>query len=375
MILPLFGLRVLDFSRVLAGPLATMMLGDLGADVIKIERPGAGDESRGWGPPFDSSGESAYYLSCNRNKLSLTANLNDQRDQQLLRDLAAGADVVVDNFRAGTLEAHALDPSTILAANARLIWCTITGFGPASDRPGYDFVAQAESGWMAVTGEPERAPMKVGVALVDVIAGKDAAIAVLAALAGARHGTPVRRRLFASLQHSAVSSLINVAQNSLLTGRDAARWGNAHANLVPYELFRAADRSLVIAVGSDAQFAALVRELGLELLADQRFSTNAGRLAHRSEVAGAIQQRVALRPAAEWMSRLQLAGIPCGIVRTVLEALRDVPASPLTGVGPLEPASVRRAPPRLDEHGALVRAHGWEAFAHAPAHASAPGVS
>ena len=373
-ILPLSGLKVLDLSRVLAGPLAAMILGDLGADVIKIERPGSGDESRGWGPPFDSRGESAYYLSCNRNKISLAADLDDAADQQLLRNLAGGADVVVDNFRTGTLEAHAVDPSAILASNPRLVWCTISGFGPATNRPGYDFVAQAESGWMAITGEPGGTPMKVGVALVDVITGKDAAIAVLAALAGARQGTTVRRRLFVSLQHSAMSSLINVAQNALLTEREAGRWGNAHANLVPYELFHAADRSLVIAVGSDVQYAALVRVLGLDGLAAPAHATNAGRLAHRVEVVGAIRERVALRRAAEWMDLLQHAGVPCGIVRTVLEALGDVSASPLTGVGPLEPASVRRAPPTLDEHGALVRTYGWEAFAHAPAHAAAAHV-
>ncbi len=365
MTLPLSGVRVLDLSRVLAGPLATMILGDLGADVLKVERPGSGDESRSWGPPFDGRGESAYYLCCNRNKLSLVADLDDALDQRLLRELASSADVVVDNFRPGTLAKRQLDHAELLAEHPRLIWCTITGFGAGSMRPGYDFVVQAESGWMSITGEADGVPLKTGVALVDVITGKDAAIAILAALAGARRGTPAERRLTVSLQQSAVSALINVAQNSLVTGKDAARWGNAHANLVPYELFDANDRALVIAVGSDAQFAAMARALGLDALHDARFATNPGRLEHRTEIVTAIRARVASRPAAHWVALLGNAGVPCGVVRTVVEALGDVAASPLTGVAPLAPASVRRPPPMLGEHGALVRAHGWDAFARA----------
>ncbi|HEY2850602.1 MAG TPA: CoA transferase [Gemmatimonadaceae bacterium] len=360
---PLNGIRVVDLSRVLAGPLATMILGDLGADVVKIERPESGDESRGWGPPFDARGESAYYLCCNRNKLSVVADLDDPSEQEFVRRLITGADVVVDNFRAGTLARRGLDPAELVAANPRLMWCTITGFGAGSSRPGYDFVVQAESGWMSITGDVDGAPMKSGVALVDVITGKDAAIAILAALAGARGGPPENRRLTVSLQHSATSALINVAQNSLVTGRDAGRWGNAHASLVPYELFEASDRALVIAVGSDAQFAALVRALGLGQLADPRFATNAGRLAHRAEVVAVIRARIATRAAADWIALLEHAGVPCGVVRSVLEALGDSSTSALTGVAPLAPATVRRAPPLLGEHGELVRAHGWDAFA------------
>ncbi len=363
MSLPLIGVRVLDLSRVLAGPVCTMILGDLGADVLKIERPGSGDESRGWGPPFDSRGESAYYLCCNRNKLSAVADLDDANDQAMLRRLIADADVVVENFRPDVLAKRSLDHAELLAANPKLIWCTITGFGAESSRPGYDFVVQAESGWMSITGAPDGQPMKTGVALVDLITGKDAAIAVLAALAGARRGTPSERRLVVSLRQSATSALINVAQNALVTGRPAGRWGNAHANLVPYELFEASDRGLVIAVGSDAQFAAMSRALGLDSLADARFVTNAGRLAHRAEIVAAIRARVATKTASEWIAILEPSGVPCGLVRTVLEALGDVSASPLTGVAPLAPAAVRRAPPLLDEHGELVRAHGWDAFA------------
>jgi crotonobetainyl-CoA:carnitine CoA-transferase CaiB-like acyl-CoA transferase len=363
--LPLNRVRVLDLSRVLAGPLAAMILGDLGADVLKIERPASGDESRGWGPPFDSRGESAYYLSCNRNKLSLAADLENPSDQTMLRALAAEADVVIDNFRPGTLAKRQLDSAELLAKHSRLIWCTITGFGADSSRPGYDFVVQAESGWMSITGEPGGAPMKTGVALVDVMTGKDAAIAILAALAGSRNGTPDERRLTVSLQQSAAGALINVAQSALVTGREAGRWGNAHANLVPYELFQAGDRALVIAVGSDTQFTAMAHALELPALLDPRFATNAGRLAHRAEIVSAIAARVAMKAASAWVSALGDAGVPCGVVRTVLEALGDVNTSPLSGVAPLAPASVRRAPPMLDEHGPLVRAHGWDAFARA----------
>ncbi len=342
-----------------------MILGDLGADVLKVERPGLGDESRSWGPPFDARGESAYYLSCNRNKLSIAADLARATDQDLVRDLIASADVVIDNYRRGALERRGIDPQALLEEHPRLIWCTITGFGPASARPGYDFVVQGESGWMSITGEVTGTPMKVGVALADVIAGKDAAIAILASLAGGRRGGAAERRLFVSLQQSAVAALANVAQNALVSGLEAGRWGNAHASLVPYELFVASDRAIVIAVGNDTQFAALARVLETAQLADPRFATNAGRLAHRGEVVRMIQDRLAGRTAAEWTERLARAGVPSGVVRSVLEALGDVKASPLTGIAPLPPAVVRRPPPRLDEHGALVRECSWDAFTRA----------
>ena len=347
-----------------------MILGDLGADVIKVERPGSGDETRGWGPPFDDRGESAYYLAANRNKLSLAADLALPADRVLLEELIAGADVVLENFRPGTLERRGLGAEAMLARHPQLIWCTITGFGPGSPRPGYDFVVQAESGWMAITGEPDGAPMKVGVALADVLAGKDAAIAILGALVGRgrmrpglRMGSTIdARRLSVSLLHSATAALVNVAQNALVTGQEARRWGNAHPNLVPYELFDASDRPLVIAVGSDAQFVACARALGLETLAaDPALATNAGRLAARTRVVGAIAARVRTAPAARWLARLEDAGVPCGVVKPVLEALREVEASAVTGVAP-QAGAVRRPPPRLDEHGALVRRAGWDAF-------------
>lgn len=378
---PLKGVRILDLSRVLAGPLAGMILGDLGADVIKVERPGVGDETRGWGPPFDERGESAYFLSANRNKIGVAADLAAPDDHALFERLIAGADVVIENFKPGTLERRGLGAHAMLERHPDLIWCTITGFGLESARPGYDFVVQAESGWMSITGEAEGAPMKVGVALADVLAGKDAAIAVLAALVArsqarsqarsrapgaARTAEPLTvadRRLSVSLLHSATAALVNVAQNALVSGRAPQRWGNAHPNLVPYELFAAADHPIVIAVGSDAQFAACVRVLGLEALAaDATLATNAGRLAQRERVVSAISARLGTDVAAHWLARLEEAGVPCGVVKPVLEALKAVAGSALTGVSPQAPGAVRLAPPRLDEQGEMVRAIGWGSF-------------
>jgi crotonobetainyl-CoA:carnitine CoA-transferase CaiB-like acyl-CoA transferase len=355
--------KVLDLSRVLAGPLCTMMLGDLGARVIKVERPGAGDDTRGWGPPFDLRGESAYYLSVNRNKLSVALDLDVEADRNIIGKLAEEADVVVDNFKPGTLERRGIVPDRYLEANPRLIWCTITGFGSKSSRVGYDLVVQAESGWMSITGDPAGDPMRVGVALADIIAGKDAAIAILAALAS-RGPLPVdKRRIHISLSHSASAALINVAQNSLVTGQDAKRWGNEHPNLVPYQLFHASDRPLIIAVGNDPQWIACARVLGLNNLAgDESVATNAGRLENRETVIAAVAARVRERPAAEWIDELARAGVPCGSVKTVLEALGDVAASPLTGIAPSVPGDVRIRPPLLDEHGVEIRSKGWGVF-------------
>jgi glutaryl-CoA transferase len=355
-------IKVVDFTRVLAGPLCTMMLGDLGADVLKVERPGLGDETRGWGPPFDDRGESAYFLSVNRNKKSLAADLDLVADRALLAGLIAGADVIVDNFRPGALERRGFDPDEFVRRHRGLIWCTITGFGMESERPGYDFVVQAERGWMAITGLADGDPMKVGVALADVIAGKDAVIAILAALLARARGER-GRRVVISLADSAAAALVNVAQNTLITGRDARRWGNAHANLVPYQMFSAADRPVVVAVGTDAQWIACARALGLENLAgDERLRTNAGRLAERERVVAAFAARLRERPAREWTSRLDKVGVPSGVVKTVLEVLGEVDASALTGVKPSVPGSVRLPPPRLDEHGAEVRSRGWGVF-------------
>lgn len=357
--------KVVDFTRVLAGPLCSMILGDLGADVIKVERPGVGDETRGWGPPFAENGESAYFLSINRNKKSLSVDLGQPEDRALVLQLIGEADVVIDNFLPGSLERLGFDRDRILTAHPALVWCTISGYGPATRRPGYDFVTQAESGWMSITGPVAGPPMKVGVALADVIAGKDAAIAILAALAerGAGPMSPERRRLDISLADSARSALVNVAQNVLVSGVDAARWGNAHPNLVPYQLFDASDRPFVIAVGSDEQWAACATALDLRSLAsDTTLATNAGRIAHRERVVEAISTRVLTKPAHHWIERLERHGIACGLVRTVAEALADTAASPLTGVPSSVSGSVRMPPPRLDEHGEEVRSLGWRAF-------------
>ena len=344
-----------------------MILGDLGADVIKVERPGQGDESRGWGPPFDSDGLSAYYLSCNRNKLSVALDLDLPADRDVVAGLIRDADVVLENFREGALASRGVVAGEWLDRNPRLIWCTISGFGPGKDRPGYDFVVQAECGWMSVTGEPQGEPMKVGIALADVLAGKDAAIAILGALLN-RDRSPVplsaeSRHLQITLQHSATAALINVAQNALVSGEEARRWGNAHPNLVPYQLFSARDGQLAIAVGNDAQWKAACRALGLDNLGgDAALDTNAGRVAARERVVGAIADRLTTADASHWLGRLGAAGVPCGVVRSVTEALSVIPASRVTGVAPSVPGSVRRPPPKLDQHGAAIRREGWGVF-------------
>jgi crotonobetainyl-CoA:carnitine CoA-transferase CaiB-like acyl-CoA transferase len=365
---PLTGIRVLDLTRVLAGPLCTMTLGDLGADVIKVERPGSGDETRGWGPPFDERGEAAYFLAVNRNKLSVALDLDQEADRQVILSLLAEADVAVDNFLPGTLERRGLDPLLLLERYPRLVWCTLAGFDRAAGRPGYDFVVQAESGWMAITGEPDGAPMKVGVALADVIAGKDAAVAILSALVGRSPSrAAVGRRLTVSLAHSATAALVNVAQNALVGGSEPPRWGNAHPNLVPYQLFEAEDRPLALAVGNDDQWQACCAVLGLgEAAADRRFTSNAGRVRHREAVVAAVAGALRRRPAGEWLERLAAAGVPAGLVRRVSEALAELPADPRTGIAPRFPGAIYRNPPRLDEHGDVVRRLGWAACAMPP---------
>src|SRR5688572_30382897 len=365
MTLTLNALRVLDLSRVLAGPLCTMTLGDMGAKVIKIEKPGSGDETRGWGPPFDDRGESAYYLSVNRNKMSATADLDLPADREFVLGLLAAADVVVDNFRPGALERRGIFPDQLLRTHEKLIWCTISGFGPGSDRAGYDLVVQAESGWMSITGDPDGEPMKIGVALADIIAGKDAAIAILAALARqSRAGMPSEeRRIHVSLIASATAALINVAQNTLVTGLEAKRWGNQHPNLVPYQLFRAADRPMIIAVGNDAQWLACATALDLDdLSVDETLATNAGRLASRDRVITAIADKLRTEPAEHWIGKLDAAGVPCGVVKSVLEAVKEAGASPRTGIPPSVPGSIRLPPPVLDGSGAEIRRRGWKVF-------------
>jgi crotonobetainyl-CoA:carnitine CoA-transferase CaiB-like acyl-CoA transferase len=358
----LSGLKVLDLTRVLAGPLCTMLLGDLGADVIKVERPGSGDDSRGWGPPFDAEGRSAYYLSVNRNKLDVAADLDNETDRVVIERLLAEADVVVDNFLPGTLERRGILIDAWRAQRPELIWCTITGFGVGVYRPGYDFVAQAESGWMAITGEPNGEPMKTGVAFADLFAGKDAAIAILAAVVK-KARTGEGSRIVISLLDSARAMLVNVGQNAMISGVEAGRWGNGHPNLVPYQLFNASDVPIVIAVGSNAQWTPCARAIGLtELASDPDLSTNAGRVAQRDRIINDFSRQLATQPAAHWRAKLDEAGIPNGVVLSVLEALRGTTASAVTGMPSSVGGFVRFPPPAIDEHGDEIRRRGWNVF-------------
>lgn len=371
---PLDGIRVVDLSRVLAGPLCSMMLADMGADVIKVERPATGDDTRGWGPPFDSHGESAYFRSINRNKLSLTADLANAADLALIRQLVATADIVLENYLPGALARKGLDARAILSEHEQLVWCTISGFGPQSERPGYDFVVQAEAGWMAITGPEDGPPTKAGVALVDVIAGKDAAATILAALVGRRRLSAAQRHRHISLFASATAALVNVAQNTLVSGTAPARWGNAHANLVPYQLFEASDRPFVLAVGNDAQWESCVRVLGLE--ATDAWRTNAGRVMERELLVPQLVARLRTRTAAEWIEPLAQAGVPCGLVNSVPEALAQVKADALTGVASATGGVIRTPSPSLGQHDELIRAHGWNAFdVTLPARREAPAVT
>jgi len=326
---PLGDVRVVDLSRVLAGPYCTMLLADLGADVVKLERPGEGDETRAWGPPYAGS-EAAYFLAVNRSKRSVAIDLKHPDGQALALDLCAGADVVLENFRPGAAERLGLDAAAVHARNPAVVYCSITGFGRRAprDRAGYDFVAQAESGLMAVTGEPDGPPAKAGVAVVDVVTGLHAAVAILAALRR-RESTGQGERIEVSLLDSALSSLVNVAQNALVTGTEPARYGNAHASIAPYQPFRAADGWVAIAAANDGLFARLCDVLGRpELAKDERFRTNAGRVRNRLELLPLLEEAFAQRPADEWVARLEAAGVPAGKIRGVLEALRT--AEPAT---------------------------------------------
>ena len=286
-LLPLAGVRVLDFSRVLAGPYCTMLLADLGADVVKIERPGEGDETRSWGPPF-SGGEAAYYLAVNRGKRSVALDLSDSRAAPAVRQLICTADVVIENFRAGVAQRLGLGYDAVAALRPDVVYCSITGFGSAREpraRAGYDFVAQAECGLMSITGERDGPPTKAGVALVDVLTGVHAATGILAAL-HQRALTGAGRRLEVSLLDSGLAGLVNVAQAALMTGTEAQRYGNAHPSIVPYEPFETASGWIAVAAANDALWRRLCAACERpDLLADERFSTNPGRVEHRAELA------------------------------------------------------------------------------------------
>ncbi|MBK8419204.1 MAG: CoA transferase [Anaerolineales bacterium] len=313
---PLNGTRVLDLSRVLAGPYCTMVLGDLGADVIKVEPP-EGDETRGWGPPF-AEGESAYYLCVNRNKRGIVINLKTDEGKKVLRDLALQSDVLVENFRPGTLEKFGLDFETLHELNPKLIYCSITGFGQTGsmkDKPGYDFMIQALGGLMSITGEPEGEPMKTGVAVVDLFAGQNAIIAILAALQ-ARTMTGRGQHLDISLFDSQLGWLANVASNYLISGKLPKRHGNAHANIVPYQSFQASDGWFAIAVGNDKQFVRLCEMLGKpEIAADEKFATNSGRVQNRAEIIPLLASIFKNASVSEWLAKLDEAEIPCGPIQ------------------------------------------------------------
>jgi crotonobetainyl-CoA:carnitine CoA-transferase CaiB-like acyl-CoA transferase len=310
---PLQGIRVLDLSRVLAGPYCTMVLGDLGADVIKVEPP-EGDETRGWGPPF-AEGESAYYLCVNRNKRGIVINLKTDEGKKILRDLVLQSDVLVENFRPGTLEKFGLDFATLHELNPKLIYCSITGFGQTGsmrDKPGYDFMIQALGGLMSVSGEPEGEPMKTGVAVVDLFAGQNAVIAILAALQ-ARMSTGRGQRLDIALFDSQLGWLANVASNYLISGNLPKRHGNAHPNIVPYQSFQASDGWFAIAVGNDRQFARMCDMLGKpELATDEKFATNSARVQNRAEIINLLVSIFKTASVSEWLKKLDEAEIPCG---------------------------------------------------------------
>jgi crotonobetainyl-CoA:carnitine CoA-transferase CaiB-like acyl-CoA transferase len=315
---PLEGILVADFSRVLAGPLAAMVLGDLGAEVIKVERP-QGDDTRSWGPPWAPDGTSTYFQSVNRNKRSVVLDLTDAGDRELAATLIGRADVMIENFRPGTLERFGLGDDAVRASNPRLVSCSLTGFGSGEGAalPGYDLLIQAVGGLMSLTGQPDGPPTKVGVALVDVIAGLFACVAILAALAE-RERSGLGQRAEVSLLGALLAALVNQASGFLGAGAVPKRLGNRHPSIAPYESFAAADGDLVVAVGNDRQFRSLCQELGCATLADDvRFATNAARVEHHAELVAALAPPFAARPGAALAAALNATGVPCGAVNDV----------------------------------------------------------
>jgi crotonobetainyl-CoA:carnitine CoA-transferase CaiB-like acyl-CoA transferase len=376
---PLAGLRVVDCSTVLAGPYCTMLLADLGADVVKVEPP-EGDATRGWGPPWvggeaDGTRTAAYYLAVNRNKRSIRLDLKQPDGAAVLRRLLADADVVVENFRAGGFTRLGFGDEELAAINPRLVHLAITGYGstgPESGRPGYDFVIQAVSGLMSITGAADGdggGPTKVGVAIADVIAGLQGAVAVLAALDARDRGSAAGQRVDVSLLASTLAILVNQAQNAFVGGAAPGRLGNAHPNIVPYETFPTADGEIAIAAGSERQWPRLCRALGLPALADDpRFATNGERVANRGELVATLRERLAERTSSEWLAALDAADVPAGPINDIAEAFGSAWAEergmtievdhPVLGrsrqVAPpfelsLTPATVRTPPPLLGE--------------------------
>lgn len=382
----LSGLRVLDLSRVLAGPWAGQMLADLGADVVKIERPGSGDDTRAWGPPYlrDANGrdtsEAAYFLCANRNKRSLAIDFTEAEGQATVRELVATADVLIENFKVGGLAAYGLDYASLSAINPRLIYCSITGFGqdgPYAQRAGYDFMIQALGGMMSVTGradgEPGAGPVKVGVAVTDILTGLYASNAILAAVVEREH-SGLGQHIDLSLLDVQVACLANQSLNYLTTGTPPTRMGNAHPNIVPYQDFPSADGDFILTVGNDSQFRRFcaVAEHP-EWADDPRFATNAQRVSHRNLLIPMIRQVTVFRSTKQWMADLEAAGVPCGPINDLAQVFADPQviarglkvrmAHPLAGAVDLvanpirlsrTPVHYRTAPPLLGEHAAEI---------------------
>lgn len=366
------GVRVLDLSRVLAGPYCTMMLGDLGADIIKIEAPGSGDDTRQWGPPFTAGGESAYFLCVNRNKRSLTLNLKSEQGLTILKELLRQSDVLVENFRVGTLEKWGLDYESLQALKPGLIYCSITGYGytgPYCHLPGYDFIIQAQGGVMSITGPELGEPYKVGVAIADITAGLYACNAILAALfEHQRSGSG--QRIDISLLDSQVAWLANVGSNYLISGEKPLRFGNAHPNIVPYQTFKARDGYFALAIGNDNQWRLFCQQAGKpEWADDTRFSTNANRVKNRSELVSLLVELFTQYEITHWLAVLEAIGVPCGPINTIDQVVADpqvharqmvidvhhpsagqirMVASPLKI--PTAPVVMRLPPPILGEH-------------------------
>ncbi|MGN6315697.1 CaiB/BaiF CoA transferase family protein [Trinickia sp.] len=378
----LSGLRVLDLSRVLAGPWASQLLADLGADVVKVERPRGGDDTRAWGPPWladvdgEPTGESAYFLSANRNKRSVTIDIAHPDGQALIRQLAGKADIVIENFKVGGLARYGLDYASLSAINERLIYCSITGFGqtgPYAARAGYDFLIQGMGGLMSLTGRPDGSPgagpVKVGVALTDVMTGLYSTVAILAALAH-RERSGRGQHIDLALLDVQIASLANQAANYLIGGDVPGRMGNAHPNIVPYQDFPTADGYMIVAVGNDAQFKSLCEAFGRPQWArDDRFGSNPQRVRHRDELVTLLREVAATRTTADWVRTLEARGVPCGPINRMDEVFADPHvqfrgmriemAHPEAGSVPLvanpirlsdTPVSYRHAPPMLGEH-------------------------
>lgn len=367
----LAGLRVIDFSRVLAGPYCTMLLADLGADVIKVEHPQGGDDTRQWGPPW-LDGESAYFLSVNRNKRSLTLNLKHPKGRELAHQLAISADILVENFKVGTMAKYGLDYETLSQQNPGVIYCSITGYGqngPDRDHAGYDFIVQAEAGLMSIIGPPEGPPYKVGVAIVDITAGMFASHAILAALYS-RQQTGRGQMIDIALLDSQIAWLANVAQNYLVSGQAPKRYGNAHPNIVPYEVFQTSDGYLALGVGNDKQYQRLCDVAGrTDLRDDARFQTNPGRVTFRDELIPKLQEVFRSRPTATWIEQLSAMGIPVGPIndiptvmqhpqvqaRQMVQIIQRPDGKDVPQLGPVAkysatPARIYRHPPALGEH-------------------------